>query len=242
VRIVPGNGLIVAPSDDAALGDVLDMGCWTPLETLGPGGLWQAEPLEADGSRFRVLLNGETTGLVAWSLTGDHNIRNALAAIAAARHAGVPVAHCIEALCIFENVKRRMELRGEVNGIRVYDDFAHHPTAIETTLAGLRRQVGDSRIFAILEPRSNTMRLGIHKDSLPASLELADRVMVFSPASIDWDARAVFASLGNKAEVYDTTEAIVDALAREAQPGDQLLVMSNGGFEGIHQRILEALA
>ena len=242
VRIIPGNGLIVAPSDDAALGDVLDMGCWTPLETLGPGGLWQAEPLEADGSRFRVLLNGETTGLVAWSLTGDHNIRNALAAIAAARHAGVPVAHCIEALCIFENVKRRMELRGEVNGIRVYDDFAHHPTAIETTLAGLRRQVGDSRIFAILEPRSNTMRLGIHKDSLPASLELADRVMVFSPASIDWDARAVFASLGNKAEVFDTTEAIVDALAREAQPGDQLLVMSNGGFEGIHQRILEALA
>ena len=201
----------------------------------------QAEARAADGSRFGVLLNGEAIGEVDWRLSGEHNVRNGLAAIAAARHAGVPVAHAIEALCTFENVKRRMELRGEVRGIRLYDDFAHHPTAIETTLAGLRRQVGDSRIIAILEPRSNTMRMGIHKDSLPASLADADRVMVFSPAALDWDAESVFARLGNKATVFDNTRAIVDTLRAEARPGDQLLVMSNGGFEGIHERILEAL-
>ena len=241
VRIVPGNGLIVHPSDDEALQEVFGMGCWTPLETFGPDGYWQAEPVEADGSHFRVLLNGEAVGEVRWDLTGDHNLRNGLAAIAAARHAGVPVSHCIDGLSAFRNVKRRMELRGEINGIRLYDDFAHHPTAIETTLAGLRRQVGEQRIIAVLEPRSNTMRMGIHKDSLPASLASADRVMVFSPPSLDWDAEAVFASLGEKATVFDTTEAIVDTLKREALPGDQLLVMSNGGFEGIHQRILEAL-
>ncbi|MEJ2310120.1 MAG: UDP-N-acetylmuramate:L-alanyl-gamma-D-glutamyl-meso-diaminopimelate ligase [Gammaproteobacteria bacterium] len=241
VRIVPGNGLIVAPSDDEPLREVLAMGCWTPLETTGPDGLWQAEALEAAGSRYRVLLNGETAGEVEWNLTGEHNVRNGLAAIAAARHAGVPVVHCIEALGAFENVKRRMELRGEINGIRIYDDFAHHPTAIATTLEGLRRQVGERRIIAVLEPRSNTMRMGIHKVSLPASLEAADRVMVFSPPALGWDAQAVFTSLGDKATVFDTSEAIVDAVRREARPGDQVLVMSNGGFEGIHQRILEAL-
>ena len=241
VRIVPGNGLIVHPSDDEALREVLGMGCWTPLETFGPDGFWQAEAVEADGSHFRVLLNGEAVGEVRWELTGDHNLRNGLAAIAAARHAGVPVSHCVDGLSAFRNVKRRMELRGEVNGIRLYDDFAHHPTAIETTLAGLRRQVGEQRIIAVLEPRSNTMRMGIHKQSLPASLAGADRVLVFSPPSLDWDAEAVFASLGEKATVFDTTAAIVGTLKNEAQPGDQLLVMSNGGFEGIHQRILEAL-
>ncbi|MEJ2315772.1 MAG: UDP-N-acetylmuramate:L-alanyl-gamma-D-glutamyl-meso-diaminopimelate ligase [Gammaproteobacteria bacterium] len=241
VRIVPGNGLIVHPSDDDALQEVLGMGCWTPLETFGPDGYWQAETIEPDGSHFRVLLNGEPVGEVRWELTGDHNLRNGLAAIAAARHTGVPVSHCIDGLSTFHNVKRRMELRGEINGIRLYDDFAHHPTAIETTLAGLRQQVGEQRIIAVLEPRSNTMRMGIHKSSLPASLASADRVMIFSPPSLDWDAEAVFASLGDKAAVFDTTEMIVDTLKREARPGDQLLVMSNGGFEGIHQRILEAL-
>jgi UDP-N-acetylmuramate: L-alanyl-gamma-D-glutamyl-meso-diaminopimelate ligase len=241
VRIVPGNGLIVHPSDDEALQEVLGMGCWTPLETFGPDGDWQADPVEPDGSHFRILLNGEAVGEVRWELTGDHNLRNGLAAIAAARHAGVPVSHCLDGLSAFRNVKRRMELRGEVNGIRLYDDFAHHPTAIETTLAGLRRQVGEQRIIAVLEPRSNTMRMGIHKASLPASLDGADRVMVFSPPSLDWDAEAVFASLGEKATVFDTTQAIVETLKNEVRPGDQLLVMSNGGFEGIHQRILEAL-
>ncbi len=241
VRTVPGNGLLIAPADDLPLREVLEMGCWTPLETLGPGGNWQAELLEADGSRFRVTINNKIAGVVAWQLTGDHNARNGLAAIAAARHAGVPASVAIEALGKFENVKRRMELRGEVDGIRLYDDFAHHPTAIETTLAGLRKQVGDARIIAVLEPRSNTMRMGIHADSLPASLHQADRVLVYSPASLEWDAEGVFRPLGNKADICSESETIVDLLKQEATAGDTILVMSNGGFENIHQRILDAL-
>jgi UDP-N-acetylmuramate: L-alanyl-gamma-D-glutamyl-meso-diaminopimelate ligase len=241
VRTVPGNGLLIAPADDLPLREVLEMGCWTPLETLGPGGNWQAELLEADGSRFRVTINNEEAGVVAWQLTGDHNVRNGLAAIAAARHAGVPASVAIEALGKFENVKRRMELRGEVDGIRLYDDFAHHPTAIETTLAGLRKQVREARIIAVLEPRSNTMRMGIHADSLPASLHQADRVLVYSPASLEWDAEGVFRPLGNKADICSESETIVDLLKQEATAGDTILVMSNGGFENIHQRILDAL-
>ncbi len=241
VRTVPGNGLLIAPADDLPLREVLEMGCWTPLETLGPGGNWQAELLEADGSRFRVTINNKIAGVVAWQLTGDHNVRNGLAAIAAARHAGVPASVAIEALGKFENVKRRMELRGEVDGIRLYDDFAHHPTAIETTLAGLRKQVREARIIAVLEPRSNTMRMGIHADSLPASLQQADRVLVYSPASLEWDAERVFRPLGNKAAICSESETIVDLLKQEATAGDTILVMSNGGFENIHQRILDAL-
>jgi UDP-N-acetylmuramate: L-alanyl-gamma-D-glutamyl-meso-diaminopimelate ligase len=241
VRIVPGNGLLIAPADDVPLQEVLQMGRWTPLETLGPGGQWQAELLHKDGSAFKVLLEGKDCGTVNWTLTGDHNVRNALASIAAARHAGVPAGIAIEALSKFENVKRRMELRGEVNGIRLYDDFAHHPTAIATTLNGLRRQTGKARIIAILEPRSNTMRMGIHAGSLPASLEKADQVLVFSPASLEWDANRIFAPMGEKAEIYGSTQEIVERTAADARSGDTILVMSNGGFEGIHQRILDAL-
>ena len=241
VRIVPGNGLLIAPADDVPLQEVLEMGRWTPLETFGPDGQWQAELQHEDGSAFKVLLEGKDCGTVNWTLTGDHNVRNALASIAAARHAGVPAGVAIEALSTFENVKRRMELRGEVNGIRLYDDFAHHPTAIDTTLNGLRRHTGDARIIAILEPRSNTMRMGIHADSLPASLEKADQVLVFSPASLDWNADEVFAPMGDKATVYDSTQEIVDRVVAEARSGDTILVMSNGGFEEIHQRILDAL-
>ncbi|OOZ46049.1 UDP-N-acetylmuramate:L-alanyl-gamma-D-glutamyl-meso-diaminopimelate ligase [Solemya velum gill symbiont] len=241
VRTVPGNGLLIAPADDQPLKEVLEMGCWTPLETLGPDGNWQAELLEADGSRFHVSIDGTEVGIVDWDLTGDHNVRNALASIAAARHAGVPASVAVEALGKFENVKRRMELRGEVDGIRLYDDFAHHPTAIETTLTGLRKQVGDSRIIAVLEPRSNTMRMGIHAESLPASLQQADRALVYSPASLEWDAESVFRPLGEKAEVCSESEKIVDLLKQEAKAGDTILVMSNGGFENIHQRILDAL-
>lgn len=241
VRIVPGNGLLVAPADDAALHEVLQRGVWTPLETFGPGGRWQAELREADGSRFKVVLDGASRGEVDWTLSGEHNVRNALASIAAARHAGVPAGIAIEALSKFENVRRRMELRGEIDGIRLYDDFAHHPTAIATTLQGLRRQSGERRIIAILEPRSNTMRMGIHADSLPASLEAADQVLVYSPASLEWDAAAVFAGTQAKASIYDSTQKIVERVAADARSGDTILVMSNGGFEGIHQRILDAL-
>ncbi|MEN8213622.1 MAG: UDP-N-acetylmuramate:L-alanyl-gamma-D-glutamyl-meso-diaminopimelate ligase [Pseudomonadota bacterium] len=241
VRMIPGNGLLIAPADDQPLHQVLEMGRWTPLETIGPDGQWQAEYLQQDGSEFSVLQDGKARGTVNWTLTGDHNVRNALAAIAAARHTGVPAGIAIEALSRFENVKRRMELRGEVNGIRLYDDFAHHPTAIATTLNGLRRQTGEARIIAVLEPRSNTMRMGIHAGTLPASLEKADQVLVFSPPSLQWDANGVFAPLGARAQVYDSTQAIIERIAAEARDGDTILVMSNGGFEGIHQRILDAL-
>ncbi|WP_428623576.1 UDP-N-acetylmuramate:L-alanyl-gamma-D-glutamyl-meso-diaminopimelate ligase [Sedimenticola sp.] len=244
VRTVPGSGLIVAPQGEAAMDEVLEMGCWTPLEffSADSDAYWSAQPITPDGSRFTLLCEGESVGEVAWGLTGRHNISNALAAIAAARHVGVPPAVSIEALAEFRNVKRRMELRGEVAGVQVYDDFAHHPTAIETTLHGLRAQVGKARIFAVLEPRSNTMRMGVHAAQLPASLAAADQVLVYSPDSLDWDAEMVFAPLGDKGRVYDRVEQIIQTLADEVKPGDRVLIMSNGGFEQIHQRLLDTLA
>jgi UDP-N-acetylmuramate: L-alanyl-gamma-D-glutamyl-meso-diaminopimelate ligase len=241
VRTVPGSGLIVHPPADQALEEVLAMGCWTRREGFGPGGDWSAELSAPDGSAFRVLLRGATRGEVRWSQTGLHNVSNALAVLAAARHAGVAVAMGIESLSRFKGVRRRMELRGEANGVRVFDDFAHHPTAIATTLQGLRRQVGAARILAVLEPRSNTMRLGIHNAELPASLVEADQVYVHAPADLGWDAHAVFAPLNARASVLDSVEAIVERIATESRWGDRVLVMSNGGFGGIHQRLLDAL-
>jgi len=186
-------------------------------------------------------LGGEPVDEVSWNQTGRHNVSNALAVLAAARHVGVQVGHGIAALGRFEGVKRRMELRGEVDGVSVYDDFAHHPTAIATTLDGLRHRIGGNRILAVLEPRSNTMRLGVHNELLAASLEHADRVFVFSPQDLGWDAAPVFESLGARAEVFDGIDAIVERVAAEAGEGDQVLVMSNGGFHGIHLKLLQAL-
>jgi len=194
-----------------------------------------------DGGAFDVVCEGVAVGRVEWALGGRHNIANALAAIAAARHAGVPPGVAVDALCRFHNVRRRMELCGEVDAIRVFDDFAHHPTAIETTLAGLRAQVGQGRIHAVLEPRSNTMRMGVLAGRLADALRAADTVQVFVPADLAWDAAAVLAPLGEKLEVAALTQDIVDHLAETAEPGDTILVMSNGGFEGIHGRILDAL-
>jgi UDP-N-acetylmuramate: L-alanyl-gamma-D-glutamyl-meso-diaminopimelate ligase len=241
VRTIPGTGLIVHPHGEVALDQTLAMGCWTPCETFGDGGDWSAELIEADGSRFRVLLRGEPQGEVAWGQTGRHNVANALAVLAAARHAGVPPAVGIAALGRFGGVRRRMERRGEAGGVTVYDDFAHHPTAIATTLDGLRRRVGGARILAVLEPRSNTMRLGVHNAELAASLGDADQVYVFAPPDLGWDPAAVFAPLGAKAAVFAEVEAIVARVAVQARAGDQVLVMSNGGFQGIHQRLLDAL-
>ncbi|RMG37626.1 MAG: UDP-N-acetylmuramate:L-alanyl-gamma-D-glutamyl-meso-diaminopimelate ligase [Gammaproteobacteria bacterium] len=244
VRTVPGKGLIVMPLNDGNLHEVLDMGCWTPVEHFDPEleATWHAAGASADGRHFDVVCDGEVVGRVDWALSGRHNMANALAALAAARHVGVPPSQGVEALNRFENVKRRMELRGEVDGVRVIDDFAHHPTAIETTLAGLRAEVGDGRIHAVLEPRSNTMRLGVMADRLARSLAMADTVHVYAPPDLAWDARAVLGALGPRLQVADQTQAIVDWVAAMAQPGDTVLVMSNGGFEGIHQRILDALA
>jgi UDP-N-acetylmuramate: L-alanyl-gamma-D-glutamyl-meso-diaminopimelate ligase len=241
VRTVPGSGLIVRPSEEPALDEVLDMGCWTPTETVGDLGDWSAQPERPDWSRFRVLLRGEAVGALDWGQTGRHNMFNALTVLAAARHAGVPPEQGVAALCRFQGVKRRMELRGEVGGVRVYDDFAHHPTAIATTLEGLRKRVGGERIVAVLEPRSNSMRMGVHNLSLAASLDLADLVHLFAPADLGWDAAPVFTGLGERATVFERAEDIVARVAAEAAPGDHLLIMSNGGFQGIHQKLLDAL-
>jgi UDP-N-acetylmuramate: L-alanyl-gamma-D-glutamyl-meso-diaminopimelate ligase len=243
VRTVPGNGLVIAPEKDQAINQVLEMGCWTPIERFSAqgGSQWHSVDSNQDNSRFDMYIGGEKLGGVDWELHGQHNLNNALAAVAAARHAGVPPAIAIEALGRFKNVKRRMELRGEVGGVSVYDDFAHHPTAIATTLDGLRARVGCERIIAVLEPRSNTMRMGMHADQLAASLEVADRVLVYATSDLEWDAAVVFKEYGAKASIYDSVEAIVTTLAHEAGSGDQILIMSNGGFGNIHQRLLDTL-
>ena len=242
VRTVPGAGLIVHPHGEQALDEVLALGCWTPTESTGVGGDWSAQLLSADGSQFQVLHLGESVGTVSWQQTGAHNVQNALSALAAAAHVGVAPERGTESLGRFQGVKRRMELRGEVRGIHVYDDFAHHPTAIASTLAGLRQRVGGGRIVAVLEPRSNTMRMGTHAAALAASLSDADRVHVLVPTDLDWDAASVLRALSGRLSVSDAVDEIVAMVAAEASDGDQVLVMSNGGFQGIHQRLLDALA
>jgi UDP-N-acetylmuramate: L-alanyl-gamma-D-glutamyl-meso-diaminopimelate ligase len=241
MRIVPGEGLVIHPEKEPNIDEVLAMGCWTPTESLGAGGDWQARLIEADGSRYEVICAGEPVGIVSWTMIGDHNIQNGLAALAAARHAGVPVGTGIEALSAFRGVKRRMQLRGEVGGIRVYDDFAHHPTAIATTLAGLRRHVGSDRIIAVLEPRSNTMRMGVHRDALAASLEEADLVRVYDAGDMGWDPGAELKPLGERAAVYRDMDKLLSSLIREVRPADHVLIMSNGGFGGLHEKLLEGL-
>ncbi|ERE06360.1 UDP-N-acetylmuramate:L-alanyl-gamma-D-glutamyl-meso-diaminopimelate ligase [Pseudogulbenkiania ferrooxidans] len=240
VRTIPGNGRIVSNGREANLDRVLARGSWTPVERFGVDAGWQLGALHEDGG-FDVLLNGEMQGTVSWALMGEHNRLNAIAAIAAARHAGVAVKDAIAALSRFANVKRRMEVKGAVNGVTVYDDFAHHPTAIATTLEGLRRKVGGARILAVLEPRSNTMKLGTMKDALPGSLELADRVFC-SAAGLSWNPGEALQVMGAKAQTFGDFDALIDAIAAEAKPGDHVLVMSNGGFGGIHQKLLDRLA
>ncbi len=239
VRTLPASGLIVANGADDALARVLARGCYTPVERFGVADGWSAGAPRADG--FDVGWKGESQGRVSWTQTGAHNQANALAAIAAARHCGVAPAQSIAALGAFEGVKRRMEVRGVVNGITVYDDFAHHPTAIETTLAGLRAKVDGKRILAVIEPRSNTMKLGVMKDRLAASLAGADHVYCYS-AGLQWDAVAALAALGAKAVVSDDLPRLVEAIAAGAQKGDHVIVMSNGSFGGIHEKLLERLA
>jgi UDP-N-acetylmuramate: L-alanyl-gamma-D-glutamyl-meso-diaminopimelate ligase len=241
IRIVPGSGLVIHPMGEQALQQVLDMGCWTPTETVGEGGDWSAQAEAPDGSRFRVFLQGEPVGTLEWDQTGRHNMQNALGALAAARHAGVPPERSVAALGRYEGVKRRMELRGEVGGVRVYDDFAHHPTAIAATLDGLRKRVGHERIIAVLEPRSNTMRMGVHNSSLAASLELADLVYLFVPVDLGWDPAPFLTGLGQRVTISQRVWDIVAGVAERARSGDHLLVMSNGGFGGIHEKLLDAL-
>ena len=241
VRMIPRHGRIVVNGDDAALARVLARGCWSEVERFGLAEVPGTGPgwnVAMDGT---ILLGGARQGVLVSSQLGRHNQLNALAALAAARHVGVPVAHGLDALARFSGVKRRMETRGSVRGITVYDDFAHHPTAIAASLAALRRSVGASRIVAVLEPRSNTMKLGATKDALPGSLRVADRVFCYA-ANLGWDVSGALAPLGGKATVLDELTALVAAIAAEVRPGDHVLVMSNGGFGGIHEKLLAQLA
>lgn len=244
IRTIPSEGKIINNAVEPALADVINKGCWTEIETFSGENIdseWSANYLHADGSKFEVLHQGEVQGCVEWTQIGQHNVSNALAAIAAARHAGVPITASIVALGQFAGVKRRMQLRGEVNSIRVYDDFAHHPTAIDTTLKGLRANVGTQRIIAILEPRSNTMRMGVHKARIAAALAQADEVILYQPTSVNWDMQSVIDDLGKKAKLFENVDKIVDYIATIIQVNEHILVMSNGGFEAIHAKILDRL-
>ncbi len=245
VRTVPGGGRIVWNAADPHLRETLAMGCWTPLEGFAragaAGALWTAAPRAADGSRFEVLQAGRPCGTVEWSLIGAHNLDNALAAIAAAHHAGVPVSEAIEALGAFRGIARRMQLRGEVRGIRVYDDFAHHPTAIASTLDGLRHRVGAERIIAVLEPRSNTMRMGVHRTTLAPALAGADEVWLYAPEDLGWDAAQVVRALGARGRLAAQIDPLAADLANSLRPGDNVLIMSNGGFGGLHDKLIAAL-
>jgi UDP-N-acetylmuramate: L-alanyl-gamma-D-glutamyl-meso-diaminopimelate ligase len=218
---------------------------WSELEQTSPENSscdWCVRPVNADGSHFEVLHQGELVGRVNWSESGEHNLNNALAAIAAARHVGVTPELACQALCEYRGVKRRMELLGEPGGITVYDDFAHHPTAIATTLAGLRAKVGQQRIIAVIEPRSNTMRLGSHLDRLADATAQADHVIWYQPEGLDWSLDTVVASSAGRAQVQQSIPQIIESLLQTAVAGDHIVIMSNGGFAGIHQQLVTALA
>jgi UDP-N-acetylmuramate: L-alanyl-gamma-D-glutamyl-meso-diaminopimelate ligase len=250
LRTVPAAGRLIVNGEDAELAATLKMGCWTPCETFalakaprgGADDEWSANIATGSAAgRFTVLCRGQAVAEVNWPLLGEHNVMNALAAIAAARHAGVAPARAAQALSTFLGVKRRMEIRGVADQVTVYDDFAHHPTAIATTLDGLRARVGGARIVAVLEPRSNTMKLGVHREQLAPALELADRTWFLNSADLGWDLPSAVAALGARASFAPDVDALVKGITQDSRPGDQVLVMSNGGFGGLHDKLLAAL-
>jgi UDP-N-acetylmuramate: L-alanyl-gamma-D-glutamyl-meso-diaminopimelate ligase len=246
MRMVPRNGLVVANAADVHVMEVIDQGCWTPVERFaasvtGDTAWYAATDPGGDYSRFMIMEGNRNVGEVQWSMVGRHNAENALAAVLAARHAGVDVQTSIAALGKFAGVRRRMEVRGVVHGITVYDDFAHHPTAIETTIDGLRRRVGDARLIAVLEPRSNTMKLGTHRDALGKSLSRADQVWMYQGPGVQWDVAGSVASLGSRAHVTTDIDELVTQLDSTLRSGDHVLMMSNGGFGGVHAKLLTRL-
>ncbi len=243
VRTIPSEGQIIAPVSEKAIDEVLAMGCWTPVSrtAIGSSADWQAELLSADGSSFNVLYQGKQVGQVNWNMSGQHSVANGLVSIAAAQHIGVSPDIACNALSNFGGVKRRMELLGSIDGIDVYDDFAHHPTAIDTTLDGARKKIGQRKLWAIIEPRSNTMRLGSHKEHLAHSARLADEVIWYQPEGLDWDLSPVIAAATNQASLSQNLQQIIDRVVNEAQSGDAVVIMSNGGFDGLHQKLIHAL-
>jgi len=247
VRTVPQNGLIILPAGDAALADVIHQGCWTPLsyftdvpEHAGDD-CWNSRNISPQGEEFDVYHGDQNTGHVKWPFIGQHNIRNALAAIIAAQHAGVPPQHAIKALSEFKGVRRRMEKRATIKGISIYDDFAHHPTAIATTLEGLRKKVGGARIIAVLEPRSNTMRMGVHKESLAPALMQADETIFYQPPELKWQVKDIITGMGSKGRVFASIDEIIVHIKTYARSGDHVLIMSNGAFGGLHDKLIEVL-
>jgi len=243
VRTVPARGRLIVNGHDARLAEVLAMGCWTPVERFGfdPAFAWCAVKRSEDGSVFEVLRGGVSIGTVEWPLLGDHNVLNALAALAACAAVGVDVAALLPALARFRSVKRRLEVLGTARGITVYDDFAHHPTAIATTLAGLRAKVGDARIVVAMEPRSNSMRLGAHADALAPSLDLADAVVFLHRPELAWDAGAVVGAVRGDARAVPDVDALLAELDARVQAGDHVVFMSNGGFDGAPRRFAASL-
>ncbi|ENU79163.1 UDP-N-acetylmuramate:L-alanyl-gamma-D-glutamyl-meso-diaminopimelate ligase [Acinetobacter sp. ANC 3789] len=245
VRTIPSEGRIIAPITETNIDTVLEMGCWTPVVRTSLAANEQvelsAELVSADGSHFKVLQHGELKAEVQWNMTGQHSVANALATIAAAEHVGVSIEQACAALSCFGGVKRRMELLDTVHGIEVYDDFAHHPTAIETTLDGARKRLGKRKLWAIIEPRSNTMRMGSHKDQLAQSARLADAVIWYQPEGLDWDLQPVVDAASNHAVVARSLEQIITTICQQAGEGDAVVIMSNGGFGGLHQKLIAAL-
>lgn len=251
LRIVPADGLVLSPEQTPAVSHTLAMGCWSERQSYGQH--WQVKMLSADGSAFALYYtpsantqhdNNDPTkkvGELHWALNGQHNVDNAVMAIAAARHAGVPVTVALEALSKFKAPKRRMELKAQIAEINVYDDFAHHPTAIDMTLQGLRNKVGRQRILAVLEPRSNTMRMGVHQAALPDALAAADQVFLFEPADANWSLQSLVQALSPKASLSHDIDQLVSLLTEQAQQGDNIVMMSNGGFGGIHDKLIAAL-
>lgn len=241
IRTVPAEGLVITPYDVAAIEQTLERGCWTPRQTLdGEQADWQLTGMAEDGHCFTVQ-HQQQSAQVNWSLLGKHNVNNALAAIAAAHHVGVTIEHACEALNQFKGVKRRLELRGVCRGIKVYDDFAHHPTAIATTLQGLRANIGKQRLIAVLEPRSNTMKMGVHEQTLAASLQAADKVILYQDPHLTWSLDSIQQQLGENSVLHRSIDDVVAQLVSQSKSGDHIVVMSNGGFGGIHQKILDAL-
>ena len=243
IRIIPSSGLILSDKTEQSVKETLDMGCWSHKQFLGEEQDWYAQRISNDCTHFAIFHKGKKTAEVNWSIVGQHNMHNALMAIAATHHAGVSVENACAALATFVNAKRRLEVKGEVNGITVYDDFAHHPEAIQATLTALRDKIGGSvRILAVLEPRSNTMKMGIHKDDIAPSLVRADYVFVLQPDNIPWDVSDITNKCLQPAKWTANLERLVDMVVAEAQPTDHILVMSNGSFGGIHQKLLDKLA
>lgn len=242
LRILPGQAQIIARHNDPEITAVIEMGCWTPVETFGiQSGDWTVQLEKEDYSYFHILKGDKIVGTLQWSLIGKHNAENALAAVIAANFVGVNPAEACQACGQFKSVKRRLEKLAIVNGITIYDDFAHHPTAIQSTLEGLRKHVGEQDITAILEPRSNTMKRGVHKHTLAAALAEADQILLYQPDNLSWDLSYISKKIGDKCRIYKHIEEIINDTVSTSKPGDHIVVMSNGAFDNIHQRLIMRL-